>query len=117
MGIKLFSSSSNDCNCRQTRTVVEKVPVFVPSPEPDNYEIVKHEHIRNHLVVMIRYKDVTNYEGNKIMVYRDCTLQELKDQKRIDPHFSNNRRMHSPFARFEPTDEGWFMARVVAHSI
>lgn len=116
MGIKLFSSSSNDCNCR-TRTVVEQVPVFRPSPEPDNYEIVKHEHIRGHLVVMVHYKDVTNYEGNKVMVYRNCTIDKLKAQGRIDPHFSSNKKMYSPIARFEPTDEGWFLACFIARSI
>jgi hypothetical protein len=116
MGVfKHFSSSSNDCFGKQT--VTQTVVKFTPSPEISNYEIVKFEEIRGHLVVKIRYKDVTNYEGNKIMVYRDCSMKDLHAQKLIDPHFSDNDKMHSPFARFEPTAYGWTMACITAYTL
>ena len=36
-------------------------------------------------------------------------LEDLINQKTIDPHFSDNYKYHSPVARFEPTEEGWEM--------
>ena len=41
------------------------------------------------------------------------TKEELIKQGKdvgIDPHFSDNKKYHSPIARFEPTDRGWEMA-------
>lgn len=114
MGLHLFgSSSSNDCfNCDK-----KSVRVFSPSPEPSNYRIVKHLEVGKNLIVFVNYKDVTNYEGNKIMVYKNCTLKELKQQKYIDPHFSDNKKMLSPIARFEPTDIGWKLAETIINHI
>ncbi len=108
--IKFFSSSSNDCGCNKN-TYAE----FSPSPKMDNYDILKFEHIRDNLVVFINYKDVTNYEGNKILVYKDCTIRKLKQQELIDPHFAENKTLFSPIARFEPTDAGWVLAKSTAY--
>lgn len=79
-------------------------------PDPSKYEIVKHLQMGKYLIVMINYPNCINYEGNKIMVYEDCTLKELKKNVYIDPHFFENKKFHSPIARFVPTDNGWEMA-------
>ena len=81
------------------------------NPDPNNYQLVKAEEKNGYLVVMIKYPDCTNYEGNKILVFKDLTLLQLVNQKLIDPHFfPANKKFKSPVARFVPTDEGWNMA-------
>ena len=82
----------------------------LPNPDPSNYAIIRYKEINRHLVVIIQYLDCLNYEGMKIMVYKDTTLKELKAQKLIDPHFSEDKKFKSPIARFEPTEDGWEMA-------
>ena len=93
MGMKLFSDSvwgTVDAN-----------------PDPNNYKIKEHFTLGNYLIVKINYPDATSFEGNKVLVFKDCSLYQLKKQKTIDPHFCNNKKYHSPIARFEPTKEGW----------
>lgn len=112
--IRHFSSSSFDPpRCGDTKKEV----YYSPSPALENYTIVNHQQFGQNLVVKIKYKDVPNYEGNKIMVYRNCDIEALKEQKLIDPHFSENEEKHSPFARFEPTLHGWKIACIVAQII
>jgi len=78
------------------------------NPNPNNYLVVKAEEHNGVLILMIRYPDCNNYEGNKILVFeRGVTLINIINQKVIDPHFSTNSNYHSPIARFEPTDRGW----------
>ena len=79
----------------------------LPNPRPDNYKIIKSTASGRYLIVEIQYLDCTNYEGKKILVFKDCSMAQLKDQKLIDPHFSEDKSFHSPIARFEPTNEGW----------
>ena len=84
-----------------------------PNPNPYRYEILRHEQIGNWLLVEIKYPDCTTYEGRKILLYFKTTLERLKRQTSIDPHFSNSN-MISPFARFEPTQSGWSAAKRLA---
>ena len=102
--VKFFSSSSYDSNpCK----VVETKSTY---PNPNNYKVIRAYEYNNKLIVEIQYLDCTNYEGRKILFYEDCTLVKLLAQKSIDPHFSENKKFHSPTARFEPTERGWCMA-------
>lgn len=107
----LVSNSSYDkpkyqCNYES----VEPKPL--PNPNPKNFKILDSLHCENFLIVKVNYPDCTNYEGNKIMVYENVTLPQLKRQGTIDPHFSNNNTMYNPIARFEPTTRGWAMAMI-----
>jgi len=77
------------------------------NPDPSNYKIIDSIQFENALVVSIKYPNCTNYEGNKILVYLNTTLEELKAQKHIDPHFFESKKFKAPFARFEPTMLGW----------
>jgi len=101
-----FSSSSF------AQPIIEQVNL--PNPKPDNYNIVRSLVVNERLIIEIKYHDCTNYEGCKIMVY-ECTLDDLKKQKLIDPHFCNNRNYFSPIARFEPTKQGWINACALAN--
>jgi len=115
MGIGMLgrSSSSYDNPVYRDRIVeVEKrveVPVKLPNPDPTNFVIGKALTVGNYLLVEVEYPDCTNYEGRKILLCKGVTLQELKGQGHLDPHFAENKEFHSPIARFEPTSMGWDM--------
>jgi len=127
MGLKLFKNSNSsydrkeNCRCDSTPTTVINNYISLPNPNPENYSIIDSSYYSNLtqgiLVVRIKYLDCTNYEGVKILVYKDVNLDDLRLQKSIDPHFSENKKYHSPIARFEPTQEGWFNANKFAKSL
>ena len=126
---KLFSSSSNDNKSwledytgrrglddkyKKREEVIDQLlkdkVIYTPSPLKENYEILRTEQIENYLIVLIQYKDVDNYEGKKILLYDNCSIEDLIKQELIDPHFAENKEMYSPIARFEPTNKGWDIA-------
>ena len=82
----------------------------LPNPNPANYVIKKSEEVGAFLILLIHYPDCTNYEGNKILVFKGVKPLDLLNQKLIDPHFFVDPKVASPIARFVPTDEGWEMA-------
>lgn len=82
----------------------------LPNPDPYNWIINRSQKVGNYLIVDVTYPDCVNYEGKKIMVYEGINTKDLRDQKSIDPHFSSNKKFHSPVARFEPTEFGWEIA-------
>lgn len=84
------------------------------NPDPSNYEVIRSEQWGNWLLLMLRYPDCTTYEGKKVLLYKDVTFADLMRQIKIDPHFSNNDKFKSPIARFEPTERGWLLGRMVA---
>jgi hypothetical protein len=99
MGMPLFSCSSYN-----------KVDNKNINLDSSNYRIIKSKKIDNFLILFINYPNCTNFEGNKILVYINCTIDNLYAQRSIDPHFSDNKNYISPIARFIPTDIGWKMA-------
>lgn len=100
MGIGPFSRSSSNYSNEYVP------PTYTTNPNPRNYKIIRYKEKDGNSLVEINYPNCTNYEGNKILFYR-CTMVELLLQKEIDPHFSENKTFKSPFARFEPTANGW----------
>jgi len=82
----------------------------INNPDPSNYEIIKSLQINENLVILIKYPDCNNYEGKKVLLYKNISLNKLITQKQIDPHFSENKKFKSPIARFEPTTRGWLLA-------
>ena len=92
----------------------EKPAPKLPNPDPKRWTVVRSRQIGPNLVLEANYPDCTNYEGNKIMLFRNCTLGHLRQQKILDPHFTNNPDVYAPFARFEPTEDGWQAAIGVA---
>lgn len=84
------------------------------NPDPDKWEIQDAVEVGKALVVKIKYPNCINFEGMKILVFKDMTLLKLFKQKKIDPHFFKDSKYASPIARFIPTDEGWQMANSFA---
>lgn len=80
-------------------------------PNPTDFKILRYHQIGAYLIVLLKYPRCINYEGTKILVFFNCTIQQLKSQTFIDPHFIDNTKYHSPIARFIPTDDGWGMAQ------
>lgn len=80
-----------------------------PNPDPKNYIIEEANLIGPYTVMKVKYPDCTNYEGRKILVFA-AAFYDIREQKVIDPHFSDNKDYISPIARFVPTKEGWEMA-------
>lgn len=123
MGISLFSSSIGDKKemsvsgfgggsrgLREDKVCVIDNTRNLPNPNPANYTIGDTWQWNNFLIIKIKYHDCINYEGEKVLVYENCTLAQLKKQRLIDPHFCENKNFLSPIARFEPTKKGWNMA-------
>lgn len=100
---------SNSCACfeKLEKPVKNKK---VKLPEADNYQFNKIEKIDNFLLIRLSYPNCKNYEGNKILLFKNTSLEALLNQKRIDPHFIKDKYIISPIARFVPTEEGWNMA-------
>lgn len=115
--INLFGSSSyfDKCECGNKSMGVgfswsrnlSQEKISNPNPDPRKYDIRRSWTYKNYLVIEIKYIGCTNYEGKKILVFKNATVDDLKRQKVIDPHFSENKRFFSPVARFEPTKTGW----------
>ena len=101
VGASLRSASRHD-----KKVIIEAINKSLPNPDPTNYKIKKCRRLGKYLIVKIQYLDCINYEGIKILVYK-TTLEKLKAQKYIDPHFCDNKKFISPIARFVPTEEGW----------
>ncbi len=85
-------------------------------PDPNNYVVIKVADQLGRLgkwcAMFVKYRGCTNYEGNKILVFKDHYYDELKAQGLLDPHFSDSKEYIHPFARFEPTDAGWEAAKL-----
>lgn len=86
-----------------------------PNPDPKNFRFVQFEEVESNLVVMIEYPNCTNYEGKKILLFKEMTLNDLFKKKEIDPHFVETDT--SLMARFQPTNEGWAFAIQCAENL
>lgn len=79
------------------------------NPNPRNFKILHHEEINGNLLVLIKYNGCTNFEGEKVLVYKNLTYSMFKIRTEVDPHF--DKTWNSPFARFIPTVEGYEAAQ------
>ncbi len=102
MGINMFRR-----NCRTA-----PFDIAAPNPDPSKFYIEETIAVGNCIVAIVVYPNCTNFEGKKILVFRDMSLKWLKSLTTLDPHFSTEAT--SPFARFEPTDDGWKAAVQIA---
>jgi len=88
------------------------------NPNPQKFEIIWEENYYDHLILVVKYPDCTNYEGKKILLFDEgVTKKEIVRQGMIDPHFSDNPNYISPIARFVPTKKGLNLAKLLAEHI
>lgn len=111
MGLFKISSSVLE-KLREQRAINNYINLHVklPNPDPRNYVIKDFQQVGKYLVVLIHYPDCTNFEGKKILVFKNITIKKLRCQGIIDPHFFPDHKICSPIARFVPTPDGWQMA-------
>lgn len=106
MGIRLFGNS-----CGRTATAVETddyTNLAPTDPNPSVFEVVNLEQVGRFVIGLVRYPDATTFEGRKILVWDDTTVDEIKKLDVIDPHFMHNNKI---IARFRPTERGLQLAR------
>lgn len=84
------------------------------NPDPKVFKIVNQEVIGKFLLLQVQYPNCKNFEGSKILLYRNVSPLDLLVQGELDPHFSNKEKYIAPVARFIPTGEGWLMAKMFA---
>lgn len=109
-GYRLYAPSGSRIEKSSSYTPIAAQSAPNPNPNPNDYKIIKAHEEGAYLIVKIKYHGCTNFEGQKILVFRDVTLIDLVNQKVIDPHFFEDKEFASPIARFIPNDEGWDMA-------
>jgi len=115
--IKMFSSCSDDSHQENMFEKVIDYPCYeskekqklnvVGNPNPSNFQIIRHKRIGHFVVALIKYPECLNFEGRKILVFENISMETIKNLNSIDPHFCNFDTHPSPIARFVPTHKGW----------
>jgi hypothetical protein len=107
MGLRLFRT----CNQLQPSNTTQCSTV--PNPDPCNFQIVGYYEHQEYLMVKVRYPDCFNYEGLKIILFKNISYSKLRTWKTLDPHFDPKNNI---VARLAPTNEGWNMGLKIIHS-
>jgi hypothetical protein len=115
MGLSIGSSCSYDEKRKYTVPVADSEPQKLPNPDPKKF-IVNRTFVCSGntacMVVAVNYPDCTNYEGDKILLFVG-DVPNFNKVTKLDPHFCEGDHL-SPFARFEPTNQGWIQAVALA---
>jgi len=109
MGMGLFGSSSSslvNSFSNEYDGMYEHADT-AQDPDPEIFRIEETLQMEDYLIAVIAYPNCTNFEGKKIIVFKDTTVEELNNMKIIDPHFLEQNKV---IARFVPTDDGRFYA-------
>jgi hypothetical protein len=99
MGLNLLGSC-HWIDVSGDRNAVPSLPVS--NPKPDNYVINSKQLINGYTILEVNYPDCTNYEGNKILVFKG-----EPPTGKLDPHFHPESKL---VARFVPEEGGMQMA-------
>lgn len=110
MGISPFFRGGDDAfPCGPPPRKVAPVDI---NPDPKKFRIESVMEFGSVIVATVTYSGCTNFEGKKILVFKNMSAARLFDLKVLDPHFSKEE--NAPFARFEPTPEGLKVASRMA---
>ena len=96
MGLN-FLGGSSCAACESTKP---------PNPDPSNFVVLQSIQVGIYAILKIKYLDCTNFEGNKICVFKGSD-EHIRLRGIIDPHFFEKSDL---LARFVPTEEGFIMA-------
>lgn len=104
------NGSSRRC-CSNYSSHTEYVYVENPlNPDPTKFKIVDfHELDNGYMVAWINYPNCSNFEGNKIIVFRDMNKKKLLALSKLDPHFD---KANNIVARFRP-EQCWFQEAIL----
>lgn len=101
--------SYDPCSCKKQAS-----KDTTPNPNPAVYQIRKKYQAKfgGPVLVHINYPHCTNFEGNKLLIFRNNRVfDEMRNKNFIDPHFNDD----SLIARFNPLM--WDMAVKYVDSI
>ena len=116
MGINIFGSSSSsliNSFSNEYDGMYEHADTAV-DPDPEIFRIEEEMQMGDYLIAVIAYPNCTNFEGKKIIVFEDTTIEELNNMKIIDPHFLEQNKV---IARFIPTPRGRLYAMKFVDSL
>lgn len=91
---------------------------FSNEKDASNFVIEAYEEKAPYLLLRLTYPSCSNcsYEGTKLMVFKDVTLLQVMQWRKIDPHFRDTppaeREAPSPVARFPATPDGKIAALI-----
>ena len=100
----------NFISTKKTSNDYEEKKVSKYDPKPNHFEIKNVYESNGHCIIYINYPNCINYEGNKVLVFKDTKKEEIEKLNEIDPHFTDSENIIKPIARFELTYEGWNLA-------
>ena len=106
MGLSVFKKSS--------LTRIYENTMLPNDPKPDNFKIVSLRQIGKCVLGIINYPNATNFEGDKVLVWGNTTVYDVRQLKVIDPHFLKDTKI---IARFRPTSEGYRLAKAFCNMI
>lgn len=95
MGVSLFSRSSDGRRAAGT--------LLPTDPDPATFTIKRLIQVGTFVVGHVQYPNATNFEGNKVLVWENATVDDISQLEVIDPHFLEN---NSIIARFRPDANG-----------
>ena len=102
MGINLFKRSSD---CRYQMNIPEPT-----DPDPEVFDILDIQVGNKYVLVIVKYKNCTNFEGTKVLLIKDTTVDEIRNMKTLDPHFLESNKI---IARFRPDEDGMKLAKML----
>ena len=122
MGINIFKGHRPGSSSSFEKSVTVASPAkqkkIKGNPDPNNWQLIRAKSFAGgFLLIELEYPDCSNYEGRKILVFKDVDSKALFAQGAIDPHFFPDGKYKSPMARFEPTDRGWSMAEIMIEAV
>lgn len=79
---------------------------------PSSYIVRKRVQVGRAFVLKVWYREATNCDGNKILVYKGFYRDFIKEKP--DPYFQEES---GPVARFHPSQEGWEHALKFARTL
>lgn len=104
MGLSPFKTSS----IYKRSEDYESMKVSPFDPDPSRFKIDSYIELGNYLLLTVIYPNCINYEGKKLLLYSGVSIEDIKQRRELDPHFTDKEL--SPVARFKPDQEGLKLA-------
>ena len=117
-GLSKSSDSNSTPQTASSSTInnflnIKKEKIYAPNPNPFKFKVLKEEKLERGMILLVNYDGCTTFKGDKLLLLR-CHI-DLKYFGKLDPHILGDG--HIVCARFEPTPEGWSMARMAANCL
>jgi hypothetical protein len=104
MGLSLWGGKSSAG--RSNSYAAGNYEALAPTdPNPSKFKILKvwYNANKKRVLAKIKYPNCTNFEGIKLVLFKNMTPKKLRESKLIDPHFFANNNV---IARFRPDKDG-----------